>query len=105
MDREEILEKSRRENREQDEMERTVRTRGESFSLIFALLTGLVLVTWREFHGQPVGDIMVMFWASLLGSRIYRVTQRRNTSDLVTLVLSLALFVYYLVQCFSGVSG
>ena len=34
MDREEILEKSRRENRERDEMEREVRIRGESFSLM-----------------------------------------------------------------------
>ena len=30
MDREEILERSRRENRERDEMEREVRVRGES---------------------------------------------------------------------------
>ena len=100
MDREEILEKSRRENREQDEMERTVRVQGESFSLLFALLTGGILAGWKLFHDQSIADVMAMFWASCVGSRIYRIARRRNVSDIATLLASLALFVYYLVQCF-----
>ena len=52
MDREEILEKSRRENRERDEMEREVRVRGESFSLMCTLLAGGVLVGWELYHNQ-----------------------------------------------------
>ena len=41
MDKNEILEKSRRENRDQDEREKTVRIQGESFSLIFVFAVGL----------------------------------------------------------------
>lgn len=100
MDREEILEKSRRENREQDEMERTVRVQGDSFSLMFALLTGGILAGWKLLHDQPITDVMAMFWASCVGSRIYRISRRRNPFDIAALVISLALFVYYLVQCF-----
>lgn len=81
-------------------MERTVRVQGDSLSLMFALLAGGVLAGWRLFHDQPIADVMVMFWASCVGSRIYRIARRRNTSDIIALVISLALFVYYLVQCF-----
>ena len=100
MDREEILERSRRENRERDEMEREVRIRGESFSLMCTLLAGGVLVGWELYHNQPIADVMVMFWASCVGNRVYRIAQRRDASDIITLVISLAFFVYYLVQCF-----
>ena len=38
MDKEKILEKSRKENENQDEMERTITIEGESFSLAFTLM-------------------------------------------------------------------
>ena len=100
MDREEILEKSRRENRERDEMEREVRIRGESFSLMCTLLAGGVLAGWKLYHNQSIADVMVMFWASCVGNRVYRIAQRRDASDIITLLISRAFFVYYLVQCF-----
>ena len=67
MNKEEILAKSRKENVLQDEMERTVRIEGESFSLI----------------------------------RLYRLTKRRNTSDVVTLLISLAFLAWNLVRYFT----
>ena len=51
--REEILERSKRENRNGDERERTVRVQGESFSLIFVFLMGLALIAWKRFHSLP----------------------------------------------------
>ena len=43
MEKQEILEKSRRENQKGDERERTIRMEGESFSLLFVFLMGLIL--------------------------------------------------------------
>lgn len=101
MDKNEILEKSRRENKLQDEMERTVRVEGESFSLIFILGVGVILLAYNRLHSLPTGDIQAMFWASCVGSRVYRLTRRKNTSDLVTLLISLAFLVYSLVRYFT----
>ena len=59
MEKQEILEKSRRENQKGDERERTIRMEGESFSLLFVFLMGLILLTWTRVHvldglrGQP----------------------------------------------------
>ena len=81
---EEILARSRRENRGGDERERTVRIQGESFSLIFVFLMGLVLLAWT----------------ATAAGRIYRLAQRRNTSDMVTLAICLAFLGYNLVKFF-----
>ena len=97
---EEILARSRRENRGGDERERTVRIQGESFSLIFVLLMGLVLLTWKRVHGLPAEDVLIMFWTASAASRIYRLVQRRNTSDMVTLAICLAFLGYNLVKFF-----
>ena len=100
MEKQEILEKSRRENRSGDERERTVRIQGESFSLLFVLLVGLVLLVWKRTHGLPDADVLAMFWTACVANRLYRLTQRRNTSDVVTLLISLAFLIWNLVQFF-----
>ena len=100
LSREEILEKSRQENRKGDERERTIRMEGESFSLLFTLLMGLILLFWKRAHGLPHEDVMCMFWTACVANRIYRLTRRRDTSDIVTLLISLAFLVWYLVKFF-----
>ena len=64
MEKQEILEKSRRENRKGDERERTIRMEGESFSLLFVFLMGLILLTWKRVHGLPHEDVLTMFWTA-----------------------------------------
>lgn len=100
LSREEILEKSRQENRKGDERERTIRMEGESFSLLFTLLMGLILLFWKRAHGLPHEDVMCMFWTACVANRVYRLTRRRDTSDIVTLLISLAFLVWYLVKFF-----
>ena len=82
MNKEEILAKSRKENVLQDEMERTVRIEGESFSLILVFLVGVVIVIFNRLHGLPANSVLAMFWASCVGNRLYRLTKRRNAADL-----------------------
>lgn len=65
MEKQEILEKSRRENQKGDERERTIRMEGESFSLLFVFLMGLILLTWKRVHGLPHEDVLTMFWTGL----------------------------------------
>ena len=100
LSREEILSRSRRENRKGDERERTIRMEGESFSLLFVLLMGLVLLAWKRVHGLPHADVMCMFWTACVANRLYRLTQRKSTSDIVTLLISLAFLAWNLIQFF-----
>ena len=100
MEKQEVLEKSRQENRKGDERERTIRIEGDSFSLLFALLMGLILLSLKRVHGLPDEDVMCMFWTACVANRVYRLTRRRDTSDIVTLLISLALLIWNLVKFF-----
>ena len=101
MDKKEILEKSRKENENQDEMERTITIEGESFSLAFTLMVGMVIVVFNHFHNLSSDSVMIMFWTSCVSSRLYRLTKRRSTSDLITMIISLVILVFYVVKYFS----
>ena len=43
---------------------------------------------------------MCMFWTACVANRVYRLTLRRDTSDIVTLLISLALLIWNLVKFF-----
>ena len=101
MEKDKVLEKSRRENKDQDEMERTIRIEGESFSLAFTLMAGLAIVAYNHFHNLSSDSVMIMFWTSCVSSRLYRLTKRRSTSDLITMIISLVILVFYVVKYFS----
>ena len=101
MNKEEILEKSRRENKDRDEMERAVYIEGESFSVLFVFLLGLVLIHLKRCRGLPAADVFSMFWMSCVANRLYRLTKRRSISDVITLLISLAFLVWNLVQFFT----
>ena len=101
MEKDKVLEKSRRENKDQDEMERTIRIEGESFSLAFTLMAGLAIVAYNHFHNLSSDSVMIMFWTSCVSSRLYRLTKRKNASDLVTMIISLVILVFYVVKFFT----
>ena len=101
MDKDKILEKSRKENETQDEMEKTIRVEGESFSLAFTLMAGLAVVVFNHFHNLSSDSVMIMFWTSCASSRLYRLAKRRDMSDLITMIISLVILVFYVVKYFS----
>ena len=101
MDKDKILEKSRKENETQDEMEKTIRVEGESFSLALTLLVGLLLFSYNRLHDLPSDTIFIMFWTSCVSNRLYRLTKRKDISDLITMMISLVILVFYVVKYFS----
>ena len=101
MDKDEILEKSRRENAGQDEMEKTIRIEGESFSLVVTLMMGFVLVIFNHLHNLSSDPVLIMFWTSCVGRQLYKLTRRREKWDLISLIISLVLLVFYMVKYFS----
>lgn len=101
MDRDVILEKSRKENKNQDEMERTIRIEGESFSLTLTLMMGLVLVIFNHLHNLSSDQVMMMFWTSCVSRQLYKLTKRRERWDLISMIISLVLLAFYVVKYFS----
>ena len=44
--------------------------------------------------------VLTMFWTACVANRVYRLARRRNTSDIVTLLISLAFLIWNLVKFF-----
>ena len=101
MDKDKILEKSRQENKNQDEMEKQITIEGESFSLGLTLMVGILLYSYNRLHDLPSDTIFIMFWTSCVSNRLYRLTKRKSTSDLITMIISLVILVFYVVKYFS----
>ena len=96
MEKNEILEKSRRENHLQDEREKTIRIQGESFSLIFVFGIGLLLTTYKLINHIPVGDILAF------GCCLYKAVNLKQRSQAGMALFCLAMIVYNLVKYLSG---
>ena len=72
-------------------------------TVVRMLVSGLILLVWKRVHGLPDEDVLCMFWTACVANRVYRLTRRRDTSDVVTLLLSLAFLVWNLVKFFQTV--
>ena len=102
LDKQEILARSRRENKNFDEREKSIRIQGESFSLIFVFGVGLALASYKLAVGLPVGDILAMFWACSLGCSLYKAVNLKSRSQGGIALFCLAMVVYNLVKYLSG---
>ena len=102
MDKDKILKTSRKENKFQDEMEKTIRIQGESFSLIFVFGVGLILTILKQIQNLPVGDILAMFWACSLGCSLYKAVNLKQRSQAVIALFCFAMIVYNFIRYFSG---
>ena len=98
LSKEEILARSQQENKNGDEMEKTVRIQGESFSLIFVFAVGLALTSYKLWRGLPVGDILAMFWACSLGCSLYKAVNLRQKSQAGIAIFCLVMVVWNLVR-------
>lgn len=101
MDKDKILEKSRKENESKDEMEKQITIEGESFSLAITLAVGILLYSYNRLHDLPSDTIFIMFWTSFVSSRLYRLTKRKSTYDFITMIISLVILVFYVVKYFT----
>ena len=52
-------------------------------------------------HNLSSDSVIIMFWTSCVSSRLYRLTKRKNASDLVTMIISLVILVFYVVKFFT----
>lgn len=101
MDKNDILAKSRRENEGHDEMERTIRIEGESFSLAITLMMGAILAIFNHLHGLSSTPVFIMFWTSCVSRQLYKLTRRREVWDLISMIISLVFLVSDMVKYFT----
>lgn len=81
MNREEILEKAKRENK--DEREILVRDQSMRWTYLAMVLSGAVFAFIRESNGQPMMDLCATICISVTVGQLYRFIKIREKSCLV----------------------
>ena len=100
MDREEILEMSRQENRNQDEMERDALARGGQKALSVGGIVCMLLIILEAVFAKEVNPGTWAVYLSMTGTLlVYKYTRLKKKHELVTGVIQLMLAAVFFVMC------
>jgi hypothetical protein len=102
MNKEEILEKSRLENRGGDERELQVKDKSMLWSYVVMILMVAFFSYIRSEQGLPFMDLSATLGASVFASMTYRFIKTRNKQCLIIAVIALILAVTATVRFFMG---
>lgn len=98
MDKDEILARSRNENRDQDLVELEVLHKANAFALGVALIaSGLLSVLHAIFLDQPDYSVWVVMWATLASVFLVKYYRLRKRHELLLGLLYLAFCVFFFV--------
>ena len=98
MNKEEILSKSRAENRFGDEYDTQEKLRGHAFGLLFVTLLCLLIFLYKRVAQQSADDTLAVLWASQFALLAHRAYYRRDKVALVAAIFCLFFMGYSLVK-------
>lgn len=100
MQREDILAKSREENRFGDERRQEIRRKAQSFSLMVTSAVCGILILGSIWSGEDASGVAAVLWASLGAYMGWQGFAEKDRACIVTALLSLGAMVYCLVRPF-----
>jgi carbon starvation protein CstA len=102
MNKEEILEKSRQENRGGDERELQVKDKSMLWSYIIMILMVVIFSFIRSKQGLPMMDLSVTLCASVCAGMAYRFIKTKNKQYLIIAIIALIVAIIATVRFFMG---
>ena len=102
MTREEILEKSRKENKKGDEMGKKILRDAMKYSYLAMILAAALFAWVRLERGDPVSDLPAICCFSVFANFLYRFIKTKEKSDLFVAVLLLAAAIAATIRFFLG---
>lgn len=102
MNKEEILEKSRQENRGGDERELQVKDKSMMWSYIVMVLIATVFTVIRSKQGLPMMDLSATVCASVCAAMTYRFIKTKDKQYLIIAIITLIVAVTATVRFFMG---
>ena len=102
MNKEEILKKSRQENRCGDEMELQVKDKSMMWSYIVMVLMATIFTIIRSEQGLPMMDLSATVCASICAAMTYRFIKAKDKQHLVIAIITLIVAVMATIRFFMG---
>ncbi len=102
MNKEEILKKSRNENRKRDEMEISVHNKSLKWTYVVLVLTASIFTLIRDINGQPMMDLSATVCFSIAAGNIYKFIKLKDKFYLIIFFITLAVGIFATVRFFMG---
>jgi phosphate/sulfate permease len=102
MNKEEILERSRQENRGGDERELQVKDKSMLWSYVVMILMAAIFSFIRSEQGFPMMDLSATVGASVCAGMIYRFVKTKEKQYLMIAIITLIIAVTATVRFFMG---
>ncbi len=102
MTKEEILAKSRTENKNGDEMEKKVLSDAMKFSYIAMISSAAVFAMVRSEQGYPMMDLPAICCASAFANFMYRYVKTKEKSNLMVAAIALVIAIISTIRFFMG---
>ena len=102
MTKDDILEKSRKENKNGDERDKKIMSDAIKFSYIIMVLFAAVFAFIRSQQGYPMMDLTAVCCASVSSNFIYRFIKTKEKSHLMIALITLVAGIYATIRFFMG---
>ncbi|MCY6959861.1 DUF6442 family protein [Clostridium brassicae] len=101
MKKEEILEKSKRENLWQDERNKLISIKSQNYALLIGNAILLVVILWKQIHKMPHGELMGIFGVQFAVSILYKYKNKPESKlYLIAGIMMLIAGIIYLIDFF-----
>ncbi|WMJ81750.1 DUF6442 family protein [Clostridium sp. MB40-C1] len=101
MKKEEILEKSKRENLWQDERNKQIEIKSHNYAALIGNVILLVVIFWKQVHKMPYDDLMGILGIQFAVSILYKYKNKsENKLYLIAGIMMLFAGIVYLVDFF-----
>lgn len=97
MNREEILEKSRQENKNGDERERVLSTKAQAYSMVGMAVMLIVLSCIKFKKGESVYDLLALYFSSIASSEVFRYCLLKEKKYLYTAICYVLTSVLFMI--------
>ena len=108
MNRDEILEKSREENKNGDERVRAVRSKRIVWAIVYVCVVALLILYSYTNHNRPivsaVSDATTLFFVAMLGKDIYKYIVTKDKSLFYDIAFFLALTICNVIGIIMGIA-
>ena len=102
MTKEEVLSKSRKENKNGDEMEKKVLNDATKFSYIAMVVFSAIFAFIRAEQGDPIMDLPAICCASVCANFLYRFIKTREKLNVIIAIITLISTIIFSILFFMG---
>ena len=102
MNKEEILKRSKQENKNKDERDIFYERKAETYATIISACTIVILIISGFWHKTNIFPYLTLLFAGIFGETLGLFLKKKSISNIISLVITALIFLFFLIKAFNG---